>query len=318
MIEVTSARYPNFTIQELCDWVNVSRSGFYNWKKHTRVNQARRAEQDQEDFRLIKQAFDYRGFPKGKRAIRMHLLHHEGIRMNLKKIQRLMTKFQLHCPIRRANPYRQMAQANHEHRTHPNYVQRRFKAKGPRQILLTDITYCFYGNCRLAYLTTVKDAYTNEILAYDTSESLKLTFVMDCFQDLFNQHGHTLTDTTVIHSDQGAHYTSISFRELLEREDLIQSMSRRGNCWDNAPQESFFGHLKDNLNLKGCETYQKFQEMIDDFMHYYNKERYQEGLLMLSPSQFYTYSLTGVDPLEEFRGERHLPAVRTIELVNIF
>lgn len=283
----------------------------------TRLNQEKRERQDQEDFGLIQEAYHYRGYPKGKRAIRMFLFHHKGRRMNLKKIQRLMTKFGLECPIRRANPYRLMAQANQEHRTFPNHVQRRFKAKGPRQILLTDITYCFYGPSHLAYLVTVKDAYTNEILAYSTSETLKLDFVLDCFNQLMERYHWSMTGSTMIHSDQGTHYTSVSFRELLQRYDLIQSMSRRGNCWDNAPQESFFGHLKDNINLKGCETYSDFQSIVNDFIDYYNTERYQVGLQMLSPRQYYEYSTTGVDPLHYFRQSPQLPAVRTVEMTNI-
>ena len=89
-----------------------------------------------------------------------------------------------------------------------------------------------------------------------------------------------------IHSDQGVHYASPKFQKLLKKYKLGQLMSRRGNCWDNAPQESFFGHMKDEINYKNCNTFEQLQSMIDDYMDYYNNYRYQWGLKKLTPVQF--------------------------------
>ena len=158
--------------------------------------------------------------------------------MNLKKIRRLMKKYGLVCPIRRANPYRRMANAIKTNAVFPNIVNREFTASGPRKILLTDITYIFYkgGVC---YLSTIIDAFTREILAYELSKNLAVTFVINTVNDLVEKYGSELDDTTIIHSDQGCHYTSKAFIQKLKDNDFVQSMSRKGNCWDNAPAREF-------------------------------------------------------------------------------
>jgi len=97
-----------------------------------------------------------------------------------------------------------------------------------------------------------------------------------------------------IHSDQGCHYTSTSFIQLVNDKELRQSMSRRNNCWDNAPQESFFGHMKDEIDVSGCTKYQEVKTIIDDWMDYYNSERYQWQLAKLSPNEYYGYITTGI------------------------
>lgn len=107
----------------------------------------------------------------------MHLLH-MGVRMNIKKIRRLMKKYGLFCKIRKANPYRRMAKAIKTNNIAPNVVNRDF-IQEPRIVILTDITYLFYGKeRRKAYLSVMKDAFTNEILSYVVSESLEIDFVL--------------------------------------------------------------------------------------------------------------------------------------------
>ena len=109
-------------------------------------------------------------------------------------------------------------------------------------MVLTDITYLCYGRDGLAYLSAVLDAESKEVMAYCVRQSLKLPIVLDTL-DLLERS--KLASDCLIHSDQGVHYTSHDYREKVIQMDLKQSMSRRGNCWDNAPMESFFGHLKD-------------------------------------------------------------------------
>ena len=100
-------------------------------------------------------------------------------------------------------------------------------------------------------------------------------------------------------SDQGAHYTSYAFIQKLKDEEFVQSMSRRGNCWDNAPQESFFGHMKDEIceAVAGCIIFEDVVAKVDDWIDYYNNDRYQWDLLKLSPKEYYQYLQTGVYPL---------------------
>ncbi|WP_303026163.1 integrase core domain-containing protein [Anaerotignum lactatifermentans] len=120
---------------------------------------------------------------------------------------------------------------------------------------------------------------------------------------LIEQHGSSLVEAkTLIHSDQGCHYTSKKFRELLADANLRQSMSRRGNCWDNAPQESFFGHMKDEIGsaMAQVTSFEEAQALIDDWMDYYNNDRGQWLLANLSPNEFYEYCNTGIYPLITF------------------
>lgn len=228
----------------------------------------------------------------------MRLLH-TGIRMNLKKIRRLMGKYGLNCPVRKENPYRQMARQLRTSNVAPNLVQRNFHGFGPRKILLTDITYLFYkgGKC---YLSTILDAMTREILAYRLSPSLEVSFVLETVDALVRDYGSQLDNTTIVHSDQGCHYTSCAFLQKLRDSEFLQSMSRKGNCWDNAPQESFFGHMKDEIRdaVSCCCSFGSVQEIIDDQMDYYNNDRYQWDLLKLSPREYYGYLTTGIYPLQ--------------------
>ena len=199
-----------------------------------------------------------------------------------------MKKYNLFCPIRKANPYRRMAKALQTNNVADNILNREFREHGPRMVLLTDITYISYNNTR-CYLSTILDAFTKELLAYVLSESLEVDFVLETVNILIEKHGISLSTQTLVHSDQGCHYTSYSFIQILKDKSLRQSMSRKGNCWDNAPQESFFGHMKDEIDVSECETFEEVKKIIDDWINYYNNDRYQWNLAKLSPSEFYKY-----------------------------
>ena len=212
------------------------------------------------------------------------------IHFNLKKIQRLMRKFGLKCPIRKANPYRRMMKATKEHSTCENLVNRNFKTGKPYNVLLTDITYIYYNN-KKCYLSTVKDGETNEILAYYISEKLTLDISLETIKKLHRNKNILLCNKVKIHSDQGVHYTSPKFHELLKKYNIQQSMSRRGNCWDNAPQESYFGHMKDELNLETCFTFRDVCNEIKDYIEYYNNYRYQWNLKKMTPVKYRNHLL---------------------------
>ena len=296
--EITSRDNNMLNITMLCEIAGVSRSGYYNWVNSEEKRKEKDA-QDREDFELILEAYNYRGYAKGVRSIYMRLLH-KGIVMNHKKISRLMDKFNLVCPIRKANPYRRMAKAMKTSNIADNLVNREFK-QGPRMVILTDITYLFYGSKGIkVYLSVMKDAQTNEILSYVLSDSFEVDFVLETVYQLMEKHGDTIkAKETIMHSDQGCQYTSYDFQKLIKDKEMRQSMSRRGNCWDNAPQESFFGHMKDEIGakVKACDSYQNLQALIDDYMDYYNNDRYQWNLAKLAPSEYYEYCITGIHPL---------------------
>ena len=272
-------------VSSFCLMLGVSRSGYYRYlsAKDTR---RKRESADVKVRNIILKAFNKRGYKKGSRTIKMVLEQEENILYSRKRIQRIMRKFNIICPIRKANPYRRMMKATREHTVVPNLLKRNFKQNTPGKVLLTDITYMPFGNSRLAYLSTVKDASTNEILVYHLSERITLDIATTTIDKLIKKHKALLHPEAFIHSDQGCHYTSPTFQRLLKKHKLGQSMSRRGNCWDNAPQESFFGHMKDEIDYKNCITFEELQVMIDKYMTYYNNFRYQWGLKKLTPVQY--------------------------------
>ena len=285
------------SVSQLCKIAGVSRSGYYAWIKAAPVREARE-KADRADFELILRAYQFRGYDKGARGIHMRMLHFsEPVNMNLKKIRRLMKKYSLWCRVRKANPYRRMAKALKTSNYAPNLLDRQFEVYGPRIVLLTDITYIPYVGAR-AYLSVIMDAFTKQILAYVLSPSLEVDFVLLTVELLIRDHGISLHAETIIHSDQGCHYTSHKFIEIINSLELRQSMSRRGNCWDNAPQESFFGHMKDLIDVSTCTEFFQVKALIDDYMDYYNKDRYQWDLCKLSPNEYYQFITTGKYPIK--------------------
>jgi transposase InsO family protein len=261
-------------IKELCVIADVSRSGYYRWLKARPIRQERE-EQDRADFAQILDAYKFRGYDKGGRGIQMRLLRHDPpVLMNLKKVRRLMRKYGLKCPIRKANPYRRMMKALKENNYAKNILNREFKEHGIRSVLLTDITYLKRRDGEFSYLSAIMDAGTKEVLAYAVSDSIALDFVLETVELLLENHGSELKANALLHSDQGGHYTGYKFIELLENGELRRSMSRRANCWDNAPQESFFGHMKQEINIYTCYTHEQIADVIDDWIDYYNNYRY--------------------------------------------
>lgn len=263
------------TVKELCELAGVSRSGYYNWTSSQRARELRE-EQDQEAFAQILEAYRFRGYAKGVRSIHMRLLH-MGIRMNVKKIRRLMRKDSLSCPIRKPNPYRRLRKSIRMGTAAENLVNRVFESRGLRAVLLTDITYIPL-NGAFCYLSTILDACTKQVLAHAMSESLEVNFVLETVEQMVKRHGGSLNKETVIHSDQGAHSTSLKFIQLVESQELRRSMSRRGTCWDNAPQES--GHMEDELagEMPGWTSFAEVKASVDRWMESYNRDRCQWDL----------------------------------------
>ena len=136
-----------------------------------------------------------------------------------------------------------------------------------------------------AYLSVVKDSSTNEILSHDISTSLSLEIVITTINKLCRQR-EKLSEDAFIHSDQGFHYTSPKFQKLLVKNGIGQSMSRKGNCWDNAPMESFFGHMKDEVDIKSCKSLKKVKKIVNKYIKYYNNYRPQWDLKKLTPVEY--------------------------------
>lgn len=202
-----------------------------------------------------------------------------------------MKKYNLITIIRRAKPYAKMLRANHEHKTLPNLLKRKFKQEQFQKVFLTDITYLYYNNGQRAYLSAVKDVASKEIVAYHLSRGLDMSIVFKTLDRLEENIQMDYKLERIIHSDQGFHYTNSDFQLRVKELGLIQSMSRKGNCLDNAPMESFFGHMKDEMEYAEALSFNELERIVDDYMNYYNRFRYQWGLNKMSPAQYRTHIL---------------------------
>ena len=198
-----------------------------------------------------------------------------GIVMNPEENPAANAQVHLFCPIRKAIHTAEWRQRFGRTTWQRNLLNREFESHGPRAVLLTDITYIRFRT--VSYLSTILDAYTKEMLAHVLSESLEVDFVLETVQIMQHDYGVSLQEETLIHSDLGCHYTSVKFITLVQDLGLRQSMSRRGNCWDNAPQESFYGHMKDELadKMAGWTCFTDVKRDIDDWFDYRNHDRHQ-------------------------------------------
>jgi len=203
-----------------------------------------------------------------------------------------MKKYGLVCQIRRANPYKQIAKATQGHRTFDNQLNREFKSLAPFKVFCTDITYLPF-NHRMAYLSVIKDIGSGEIVAWKLSMHIDMELVLGTVERLKNNIALPFESfqNIMIHSDQGFHYTNPQYIEQVRKLNMVQSMSRKGNCIDNSPMESFFGHFKDDVDYKNCKTFEELNILIENYMQYYNYERYQWNLKKMTPVQYRNHLL---------------------------
>lgn len=279
-------------VNHLCNLAGVSRSGYYYWLSSSyKRNECER--NDWEDFQLL-----YRVFLDKKKCgideIKMALENEYSIIMNHKKIRRIMRKNAIISTIRAAKPYRKIMKATQENATKKNILNRQFNHNMPYKVFLTDITYLPYGSGQWAYLSAVKDGSTGEIVAHHFSTSLKMNLVYETLDKLNDVIKDMPLMDRYIHSDQGIHYTYPVFQEKVKDIGLIQSMSRRGNCWDNAPIESFFGHMKDVVLSERRETLQDLWYAVEEYIEFYNNHRYQKKLKKMTPTAYRDHLLWAV------------------------
>lgn len=269
----------------LCQVANVSPSGYYKWLQNSEKDSLRE-ESDYQDYCLLKFIYDHEKGKIGYRGFYMALVDVLDKPMNHKKILRLMRKFNLYAKVRRANPYRHLEKATAAHRYIPNHLNREFNQNEPGKVFLTDITYLQYGKGQTAYLSCVKDLATREIVAYTLSTTLKMSIVYKTLEQLNIHLDGNLHPEAMIHSDQGVHYTHPEFQQRVKEMGLKQSMSRRGNCLDNAPMESFFGHFKDEVDYKEAESLADLHTLVLEYMNHYNHTRKQWTLKKMTPASY--------------------------------
>ena len=245
------------------------------------------------------------GIIPGKRTFRTELFRRYGITVNVKRIARLMKRMKLVAQVPRKDAYKHQASHDHVCAAPPNAVGRDFFA-GPRKVILTDITYLYYGPERkVFYLCVFRDAYVRQNLGWAAGIRMDVGLVKKAYDAMTEKHGSELKGSAVyIHSDQGSQYLSTTFRQLLEDDGFVQSVSARGNSQDNAPMESFFGRLKtDIIDLAArCWNLDTAIRLVDGYLAAYNAEHYQYELAGLTPEEFYQYATTGIYPLDSYFG----------------
>ena len=206
--------------------------------------------------------------------------------MNHKKVHRLMKKYDLLSIIRKKDPYSKIRKANQEHRTYKNILNRKFRWLIPFKKLWTDITYINL-NWKWCYLSIVKDIISWEILSFKLSNNLWLSIVIDTLEKLKN----IKLKWALIHSDQWFHYTHPNYSKQLKKLWLIQSMSRKWNCIDNSPTESFFWHLKDEIDTLTCNNFEELEKYIENYIFYYNNKRPQWNRKKMTPVNYRNHLL---------------------------
>lgn len=266
-------------IKILCEIGKVSRSGYYKWLKDFDL-----PDKDIESHELIEEMFNKGKRKLGWRSIQMKLSNEKGVVMNHKKIKRIMKKYLLFTKIRRRNPYKDIARKTLEHRTCENKLNREFEQTTPLRVFCTDITYLFF-NHHLAYLSVIKDICSGEIVGWKLSAHIDMELVLGTIEKMKNNGTLPIESfkDIMIHSDQGFHYTNPQYISMVKGLDMVQSMSRKGNCIDNAPMESFFGHFKDDVDYGECRTYEELNLLVEEYIEYYNNERYQWDLKKMTP-----------------------------------
>jgi putative transposase len=248
------------------------------------LKRADEPDKDYPSYLRIKEVFDHGKGKWGWRNVKMRLED-----MNHKKIKRIMRKYGLVSKVRKKNPYKQMMKKNMEHRIFPNKLERKFRQVVPFKVFCTDITYIPLES-RFAYLSVIKDIATGEVVAWNLSLYLEFALVTETVKNMRLESYEDI----MIHSDQGFHYTNPTYIEIVKELKMIQSMSGKGKCIDNAPIESFFGHMKDELDYKTCQTFEELRSKVAEYMRYYNNERKQWTRKKMTPVEYRNHLLARV------------------------
>jgi len=263
----------------MCQKLKVSRSGFYRW---LRVKPSQRQLHDRILAQQVADIFEQSHQSYGSPRITLQLAQ-QGWAVSRKRVIRLMQKQGL---VARQRPKRRGHASVPQTPVAPNHLNRQFTVEHPDQVWVGDITYLptTEGWC---YLAVWMDLFSRRIIGWTLAEHLQTELVLEALQRAF---GHRLPhpEGLLVHSDQGGQYTSHTYRQVLSARGLSCSMSRRGNCWDNAVAESFFSTLKTELLSKigvlpPAQLHSKVAAWIEGF---YNQQRKHSTLNYLSPIEF--------------------------------
>ena len=274
-------------VEEMCRILEVARSGYYDWKKRApsqRVQQRQRL--DAEIKKLFEASKKRFGSPKITRA-----LVKQGWRVSESHVARRMRELGLRSIVRRR--FRVTTDSQHGYSVAPNLLQRNFTAQRPNQVWVSDLTYLRVGGGWL-YLVVFIDLHSRRVVGWALSSSLDHTVVLTALQRAVARRQPTRG--LIVPSDRGVQYACNGFTQRLAKHGFVQSMSRKGDCWDNAVAESFFHLLKTELAyhcrwLNHQAAHRSLFEYIEIF---YNRERSHSTLDYLSPDQFEQQQLSTI------------------------
>jgi transposase InsO family protein len=263
----------------ICSVSEVNRSTYYNVSLSG-------LDKDTESLELVRNIFYSRKERIGIRQIKMLLWRKKKVLMNLKKIARIKKKYGLITKIRKKNKNFIFLKKQQEHKVASNVVNRVFKTDSIDKIYSTDITQFNLRTGQKCYLAAFKDLGTKEIVSFKMSMHPGLNFVLEGLKESIKTVPVDKRANLIIHSDQGFHFTHYDFSRIIKESGATQSMSRKGNCLDNAPIESFFGYLKDHINLKDCESFKDLEDQVTKEINYYNNDRPQWDLKKMPPIEY--------------------------------
>jgi len=255
-------------VKAMCEFFAVARAAYYKW-----VKTLEEPDPDQERMEQVQAAYEASHRTYGYRRITLDLQQNQGLCINHKTVLRLMHKLNIRSVARKPKLRKKLEEIGTYHK-YPNLLNRDFAALRPNQKWVTDVTYILTQQ-GWAYLSTIKDLYDGFIVGHAFSQNNSIALVTATVRQAKTKE--KVTDGLILHSDQGHQYTSQAYHDVLTREyNITPSMSRRGNCWDNAPMENFFGHLKEEyLRQFKKPTFAEAQQLIDEYIHFYNYVRIQ-------------------------------------------
>lgn len=256
-----------YAVSALCAFFGVSRAAYYAW-----VQRMDRVDPDAPRLRLVQDAYTASHGIYGYRRIGLWLARKLGIHLNHKAILRLMRKLGIRSIARRRRLAWSVRGAERLHH-YPNLLQRDFAASRPNEKWVTDITFV-HTQQGWGYLSTIQDLYDGFIVAHEFGPDNSVGLVQRMLARA--RQREPAMAGVILHSDQGHQYCSCAYHLQTHQAGILPSMSRRGNCWDNAPIESFFSHLKEEaLRHYRNPTFTDARQVIDDYMDFYNYERIQ-------------------------------------------
>lgn len=285
-----------YSCKKILEIMKISKSRFYALlnDENYGMGSIRKAAQDVEDIAAIRSVIDYKNFEKGIRQIYMLMPRVTGQYFSMYRIRRLMNKYGIRTNIRHPSRNRKAMKELIERNRKANLIMRRFRLHRPNEVRLTDVTYLDYGDDKRAYGSASVDPVTGRLICFIVSENNDLQLALDTLEAMDT---HPAKSGAILHSDQGIVYMVDDFQAAVVEKELNQSMSRRGNCWDNAVQESFFGHFKDECHYEECKNLEELQECIDRYSFYYNNERGMWDRGRMTPAEYEKY-LEGMSEAE--------------------